>query len=201
MATHIPDVFLGRQPILDRWLRVVAYELLFRSETTGVANVNDDTAATAQVIRQAFRQLGIRTVVGDCSAFINVDAPTLLGRAIEALPADQVVIELLETIAIDDDIVRRCRELKALGYRLALDDFVRYEETYEPLLEIVDIVKIDVLQVTPDYLARLVRRLRPWPPQLLAEKVETRQGARDCRALGFSLFQGFYFGRPALLPV
>jgi c-di-GMP-related signal transduction protein len=201
MSPHAPEVYLGRQPILDRLFHVVAYELLFRSGSLGEAMVDDDSAATAQVIRQAFRQMGIRTVVGDCVAFINVDAPTLFSRAVEALPKERVVIELLETIAIDDDIVRRCRELKAQGYRLALDDFVRYEEAYEPLLDIVDIVKIDVLQLAPEYLARLVKRLRPWPPQLLAEKVETRQGARACQALGFTLFQGFYFGRPAMLAV
>lgn len=201
MSAHAPEVFLGRQPIFDRRLHVVAYELLFRAGRLDAAMVDDDSAATAQVIRQAFHQAGIRTVVGDCVAFINVDGPTLFSRAIEALPRERVVIELLETIAIDDDIVRRCRELKARGYRLALDDFVGYGEEYEPLLDIVDIVKIDVLQLSPLHLSQLVHRLRLWPPRLLAEKVETRQRARDCKALGFSLFQGFYFARPAMLPM
>lgn len=201
MPHATPDVFLGRQPILDRWLHVVAYELLFRAGAAGAAEVDDDSFATAQVIRQAFREVGIRTVVGDCAAFINVDAPTLLGRAIEALPPERVVIELLETISVDAQIVRRCRELKDRGYRLALDDFTRYETCFEPLLEVVDIVKVDVLRLDRAYLARLVARLRPWSLQLLAEKVETRQDMRACLDLGFNLFQGFYFGRPAMLAV
>lgn len=201
MPRNTSEVFLGRQPILDRQLRVVAYELLFRAGNIGKADVANDSAATAQVIRQAFNEVGIHTVVGDCAAFINVDAPTLLGSALEILPPEKVVIELLETITIDESVVRRCRELKALGYRLALDDFVRYEEQYEPLLDIVDIVKIDVLQLGSEYLKRLVERLRRWPPLLLAEKVETDGGARDCLSMGFSLFQGFYFARPALLLV
>lgn len=196
-----PDVFLGRQPILDRCLQVVAYELLFRAGAAGVAEVDDDSLATAQVIRQAFREVGIRTVVGDCAAFINVDAPTLLGRTIEALPPERVVIELLETITVDARILRRCRELKDLGYRLALDDFIRYEDAYAPLLELVDIVKVDVLRLDHAYLDRLVARLRPWSLQLLAEKVETRRDVRACLDLGFNLFQGYYFGRPAMLVV
>lgn len=199
--TRSPDVFLGRQPIHDRRLHVVAYELLFRAGVEPVARVDDDTLATAQVIRQAFREAGIRTVVGDCFAFLNVDAPTLLSPAIEALPPECVVIELLETIAVDAQVVQRCHDLKARGYRLALDDFTRYEERYEPLLEVVDIVKVDVLRLDRIYLARLVARLRPWSLQLLAEKVETRQDVRTCLDLGFSLFQGFYFGRPAMLAV
>lgn len=199
MLQRASEVFLGRQPILDRRRNIVAYELLFRSGPVDEALFGDGAAATDQVIRQAFRQAGIRTLVGDRPAFVNVDAPTLLGAGVEALPREQVVIELLETIVIDDAIVARCRDLKAQGFRLALDDIVRCEAAHEPLLDLVDIVKIDVLQLDPERLATLVRRLRRWPPRLLAEKVETLQGARACLDLGFSLFQGFYFGRPATL--
>mgnify|MGYP006147059661 CR=1 FL=1 len=35
--------------------------------------------------------------------------------------------------------------------------------------------------------------------KLLAEKVETREQADVCRKLGFELFQGYFFARPALL--
>lgn len=193
------DVFLGRQPILDRQHNVVAYELLFRDGWGDEANVADDSLATACVIQRAFRRLGIRTVVGDRKALINVDAPTLMSRAIEALPNDRVVIELLESIRINGDIVDRCRQLKKLGYRLALDDFFRYEEEYEPLLQVVDIVKIDIQLLDRESLKRLVKRLGKWPTQLLAEKVETWQRARECLKMGFNLFQGFYFGRPVTL--
>ena len=102
-------------------------------------------------------------------------------------------------IHIDDRIVGRCRELKRKGYRLALDDYTRYEAAHEPLLELVDIVKVDILALDPASLADVVRLLRPWRCRLLAEKVESLKRARDCLALGFDLFQGFYFGGPAIL--
>lgn len=199
MSIRNVDVFLGRQPILDRQRNVVAYELLFRSGLDGQACVTDDEFATARVITNAFQKFGIRTVVGKCNAFINVDGPTLMSKAVTALPTDKVIIELLETIQIDGDIVRRCRELKRLGYRLALDDFFRYGEEYEPLLKIVDIVKIDIPMLEQDSLAPLVEQLRLWPPQLLAEKVESLPRARECLAVGFNLFQGFFFARPVTL--
>lgn len=199
MSPRNVDVFLGRQPILDRQRNVVAYELLFRSGLDGQAHVTDDAAATARVITNTFEKFGIRTVVGKCNAFINVDGPTLMSKAVAALPTDRVVIELLETIQIDRDIVRRCRELKRLGYRLALDDFSRYGEEYEPLLNMVDIVKIDLPMLEQDALATLVEQLKKWPLQLLAEKVESLLCARECLAMGFNLFQGFFFARPATL--
>jgi c-di-GMP-related signal transduction protein len=200
MQTQTPDVFVARQPVLDRERNLIAYELLFRSSgNQAEARVTDDALATARVVRHAFRDRGIDTVVGGAKAFVNVDAESLMSKLVETLPTDRVVIELLETIQVDDAIVRRCRELKNRGYRLALDDFSRYSAAYDPLLEVVDIIKVDVLSLDSDSLAEVVRLLKPWRRRLLAEKVDSSQRARDCLALGFDLFQGFYFGRPALL--
>jgi EAL and modified HD-GYP domain-containing signal transduction protein len=194
------DIFVGRQPILDRRHNVVAYELLYREASDcRLAGVRDDAVATARLMDTAFRRLGIRTVLGPCRGFVNVDAETLMGRTIESLPRGQVVLELLETVVIDDQVVRRCRELKCRGFRLALDDFCRYDERYEPLLEIADIVKIDILELDRDALADLVGRLKLYPARLLAEKVENRETALRCLKLGFDLFQGFLYGRPAVV--
>jgi c-di-GMP-related signal transduction protein len=124
MASKSSDVFVGRQPVVDRRRNVVAYELLFRSGQDREAHIISDSLATSQVVDRAFRDLGLLTVVGAQKAFINADASTLMRRDIELLPADRVVIELLETIEVGKAMVNRCRELKAKGYRLALDDFV-----------------------------------------------------------------------------
>lgn len=193
------EYFLARQAILDRQRNLVAYELLYRDTDAAAANVSDDACATARLVRRAFSDIGVDTVLGKCRGFINVDAELLLSPRIEALPAAHVVIELLETIEIDARIVCRCRELKQKGYRLALDDFCAYGAQYEPLLDLVDIVKIDVLQLEPAALIELVRRLKLHRPMLLAEKVDTLERARQCLALGFDLFQGFFFARPMLL--
>ncbi len=199
MRDQANDLFLGRQPILDRRQHLVAYELLYRAGRESQARVTDDAVATAEVMRRAFKRIGINTVLGECAGFVNVDAEMLYSHRIDALPTDRVVLELLETIAVDEQIVSRCRELKQRGFRLALDDFCSCADRYEPLLEIADIVKIDVPQLDPQALAALVRRLKLYPGRLLAEKVETMERARECLALGFDLFQGFVFARPSLL--
>lgn len=198
MSTH-NDIFLARQPIFDRQRKVVAYELLFREDESGEARVTDDARATAQVIARAFGRLGLNSVIGGSSGFVNVDAEMLMSSRVEKLPRERVVLELLETIAIDCAVVERCAELKHLGYRLALDDVCAVSREMEPLLAIVDVVKLDILQVEPAALEQLVRRLRLHPAKLLAEKVDTLERARRCLALGFDLFQGYLFARPALL--
>ena len=200
MMARSSKIVFARQPIVDRQRAVVAYELLHRSPGYGnVAFIRDDALATASVVNAAVRLIGISAVVGRARALVNVDAEFLLSGRVEQLPQEQVMLEILETVDIDEQIIRRCRALKAKGYRLALDDISHYSEKLEPLLEFVDVVKIDVMQLDAASLARLVQQLRPWPARLLAEKVETRGRLQQCLELGIDWFQGFFFGQPVVL--
>lgn len=196
MATH--SIFLGRQPILDRAQRTVAYELLFRSGDTPDALVTNDMQATASVIHHAFGEMGVQAVLGKHLGFINISTDMLLSELVELLPKTQMVLELLETISVTEAVVERCRVLKERGFMLALDDFV-FDESYRPLLELVDIVKIDLLLHNEDELRAAVALLKQWPVKLLAEKVDSAEQAAFCHSLGFDLFQGYFFARPALL--
>ena len=74
MSVDAEQLFLGRQPILDREQRLYAYELLFRSGSQdNTATVTDGVAATATVIANAFAELGVEAALGNCRGFINVD--------------------------------------------------------------------------------------------------------------------------------
>ncbi|MBU1395088.1 MAG: EAL domain-containing protein [Gammaproteobacteria bacterium] len=192
------DIFLGRQPILDRDQRIVAYELLFRSANTTSAAVTDDMQATASVIHHAFSEMGVQAVLGEQLGFINVSADMLLSDLVELLPKSQVVLELLETIIVTEVVVERCRALKQEGFMLALDDFV-FADSHRPLLALVDIVKVDLLLHTQNELRAAVSQLKQWPVKLVAEKVDSAEQAAFCHALGFDLFQGYYFARPTVL--
>lgn len=198
MAEIFHEIFLGRQPILDRDQHIVAYELLFRSSQSLGANVTDDMLASAQVITQAFSTLGVASVLGDKKGYINVGADLLLSDMIELLPRDKIVIELLETIQIDEQIIDRCQTLKAMGFSLALDDFSG-DPLFEPLFDIVDVIKFDLMQIDPAALQKNVENLKRWPVTLLAEKVEDIDQANHCKDLGFNLFQGYYYARPTIL--
>ena len=192
--------FLARQPILDRNQNLCAFELLFRSgnNATG-ADVADDTLATAQVMLNAFGEMGIANVLGAHKGFINLDARFLYSDTIELLPRQQVVLELLETVVIDAAVIARCIELKAMGFCLALDDIMELRDEIKPLLGLVDIVKLDLMQIDPARLPALVKNLKQYPVKLLAEKVEDHEQARRCMEMGFDMFQGYYFARPETL--
>ena len=179
---------------------IVAFELLFRSgQTATTANVTNDSFATANVIINAFSQLGIKNVLGQHRGFINVGAEMLMSDTIYLLPSKYVVLEILEGTKISDDVVQRCIKLKQMGYQLALDDVIEVSKEIELLLPIVGVVKIDVLALDNAELASIVNKLKRWPVQILAEKVESHQQASYCKELGFQMFQGYYFTVPEII--
>tara|TARA_R110002073_G_C9467171_1_gene579113 strand:+ start:135 stop:1373 length:1239 start_codon:yes stop_codon:yes gene_type:complete len=193
-------VFLARQPILDRNQNLVAFELLFRFEQTSTtAEVTNNLSATANVIVNAYGQLGIQNVLDQQRGFINVDAELLMSDVICLLPSKHVVLEVMETVTITEEIIQRCIELKKMGYQLALDDVVKINDTIEQLLPIVNIVKVDVLYMESEALTSFVNKMKRWPVLLLAEKVETREKADLCMELGFQMFQGYYFAKPEVM--
>jgi c-di-GMP phosphodiesterase len=192
------EVFVARQPIFDRGLKVAGYELLFRGGPTRQAFVVNPEGATASVVLNSFTEIGLDRIVGANPAWVNVTREFVLSGLAETVPPGQIVYEIVEDQAIDDDFIAVLAQLKQAGYQLALDDF-EYGVEAEPLLEFVDIVKLDLLALGRDRLAEHVALLRPYGVSIVAEKLETHADHAYCAELGCDLFQGFFFREPELL--
>lgn len=198
MKTPSEKFFLGRQPILDRKQEIVGYELLFRSANIDHAVFESYSQASSNVISHALSSFGMQDVLGGKFGFINVHLGLLLSEMLELLPIGQTVLELLEMIQLDVMVTERCRELKKLGFVLALDDH-EFNTANDAIYQVVDIIKIDILLTGMEALPETVRQLRKYPVKILAEKVETVEQFQICYDLGFDLFQGYFFARPVVL--
>ncbi len=189
-------VLMARQPIYDRQIKVVAYELLFRQYSSEKAGVIDGDAATSELLVDAFTQWDIREIVGDTKAFVNF-TKALISKP---LPFDKrhLVIEVLEDVAIDQCLVDDLRRLSESGYTIALDDFVHSAKAKD-ILPFADIVKLDVLELSREEVKEHVKILAEYNVQLLAEKVETHEEYEFCKSLGFELFQGYFLCKPELI--
>ncbi|HEX6735393.1 MAG TPA: EAL domain-containing protein [Azonexus sp.] len=177
---------------------MAAFELLHRRGDAVAARITDDAVATDDDMRLVFgRGSQGRALLRGLPGFLNVDAEMLFSARLEALPAGQVVLELLETVHIDERVINRCADLKRRGFRFALDDVCECREEQESLLALVDIVKVDLPGLDDTQLEALVSKLRRFPLRLLAEKVASSRSAQRCRELQFDLFQGYHFDRPA----
>jgi EAL and modified HD-GYP domain-containing signal transduction protein len=191
-------VLFARQPILDAASTVQGHELLFRREDGTGWPVGDEAKATAHVLVSAFADLSLATVTGNTRAWVNVPRSFLLETDLSILPADRVVIELLERNVLDMPYVARVASLASAGYQLALDDFT-WDDEMIPLLELATYVKLDLRELGLEGVADHMRRLAPYDVHIVAEKVETADERDGCLALGIDLFQGYFFEKPRLV--
>ena len=193
------ELLLARQPIFNRNLEVIAYELLYRSVSDRQnAKVIDGDLATTQVILDTFSDLGLESIVGNKIAFINMTRNFLIGKYPIPFAPNQVILEILEDIPIDQPLLQGVETLSHSGFTLALDDVVS-SKGIVPLLDNASIVKIDLMGTDRSTLPQLVTRFRQFNLKLLAEKVETRQDYDYCHRLGFDLFQGYFLCKPKLI--
>jgi len=194
------DIYVARQPIFDTRKRVIGYELLHRSGPS-VNNYpgGDGTQASLAVIRSAFLFLGERLLTHPRQAFINFTKELLIGGIARMLPADSTVVEVLEDVVADDQLVDACRELKEAGYTIAIDDFTLGSRGRSRLIDLAELVKVDLNAVDEAESLAIVREF-DGTKKLVAEGVETHDAFEAARAKGFSLFQGYFFSKPVIVP-
>jgi EAL and modified HD-GYP domain-containing signal transduction protein len=182
--------YLDRQPILDPRQEVVGYELTLqagREETAG---------HSALLVCAASAELGVRIALGRRKAFLRVDSEFLHDDAIEALPANGVVLQLALDAAPGGETLERCRMLRERGYSLAFADYTGLDARSSPLLTLVDFIKIDVHGKDAQQLQALAGPLARLPLKLLAQRIETPEDFALGRDSGFQLFQGHFLARP-----
>ena len=192
------NAFVGRQPIFDQNKVVYAYELLFRNGIQTNAGVIDGNQASTQVMLNALTEFGLDSIVGNNLAFINLTQELLIDDLIQVLPQERVVLEVLENVAVNEQLIDAVRKLSSQGYIIALDDFV-YSEQWRPLVEIADIIKLDVMAMENSEIEELVQFLRPFNKLLLAEKIETIEQFTYLKSLNFDYYQGYFLSKPSIV--
>ena len=187
--------FVARQPIFDRDERVFGYELLFRNGTEQAFQGDIDAAARSTLDSSLL--FGIDTLCDHRRAFINCTREVLLNDMVTLLPPTLAVVEILESIEVDDEIISACQRLRSAGYLIALDDFTA-DDARESLFPLTDIIKVDLRATTRAERVDMMRSLGA-SHSMLAEKVETQEEFRETLRDGFHYFQGFFFRRPELM--
>ncbi len=191
------EVYVGRQPIFDRYNNVLGYELLYRRSMNNFYEGNDANKDTAEVINNAFFVMHFDELTEGTKAFINFTESMIVDNVPMLLPKETLIVEILEQSIISQDLIDSCIKLKQNGYKIALDDFV-FSEQYIPLLEIVDIVKIEFSRVSLFEQRRLLN-LYKHRLSFLAEKVETREEYDLALNMGYDYFQGYFFSKPVIV--
>ncbi|MGB9712501.1 MAG: EAL and HDOD domain-containing protein [Dissulfurimicrobium sp.] len=195
------EIYVGRQPILNSDRETVAYELLYRSGEKNAFPGMDGTAATSNLINNAFYSMDINEIVGGKRLFVNFTRELLLSGP-PMLDPNKVVIEILEDVLVDEALIQALKALAHKGFKLALDDFV-LNEASRPLIPLADYIKVDWRASSKEETGGIIDAARQAATgrniKLLAEKIETYEEFRQALNLGFTCFQGYFFARPSVI--
>lgn len=207
---------------------VIGYELLARSDIDGLTNPALMFAAAERLGQQAFlseilRDEGLRLarnfIRPDQQLYLNTHpAEVVTDRFVNSLrdlrtnhPTAKVTIEIHEAAITDPTAMKTLMALlQELNMQLSYDDFGAGQGRLLELAEVPPHVlkfdmqlirNIDQASATKQELLRsLIQIAKNAGCTALAEGVETEAEHRVCVELGFTLGQGFLYGRPCRNP-
>lgn len=193
-------IYIARQKILNAHGKIFGYELLFRDSQDGIKEFPSNLRATAQILLTALTYMDFDSIIGTGqTAFVNIDNSIINSQILELLDPDIFVLELLETITIDEMLITNIKKLKKLGFTLALDDFICTKESliyFAPIFKFLSVIKIDVMDSDPLELQDFAKKMSNKKITLLAEKIESKEDYLKYIQMGFKLFQGYYLHKP-----
>ncbi|GAB7082236.1 EAL and HDOD domain-containing protein [Megalodesulfovibrio paquesii] len=193
------DTFFARQPIFDASKNIWGYALLYRHAPDATkATFDDKDIATLTVISNAIMNLpkaGERAK----KLCINFTEESLLRKIPLTLPAATTIILVDESFSATAEVVDALKEFKSLGYEVALNDFSG-QPGCEPLLELADLVFIDILNKDIPRLKELTILAKSHHAALAAKRVEDIKQFEFLSKVGYTLFQGFFFEKPVIVP-
>jgi EAL domain-containing protein (putative c-di-GMP-specific phosphodiesterase class I) len=221
-ARALSTLWIAYQPIIS-WSRrsLFAYEALVRNEEPALRSPSDlfDAAERldrlhelGRLIRQRVAET-IRDIPSTGLVFVNVHTADLhdesLFQAESPLSpyAARVVLEITERAALDQikDLMSRMAQLRAMGYRIAVDDLgagyagLTSFAQLEPEVVKVDMSLVRGVDSSPTkqkLLGSIIGLCRDLQIQIIAEGIETEPERDMLVQLGGDLCQGYLFAHP-----
>lgn len=219
----IEGLWMAYQPIVDvSEQRILSYEALLRTTAPEIKNPGEVLELAEQTGRLVDLGRAIRNAVArelpklDASidVFVNLHPADLEDTQLYELAAPltefskRVVLEITERASVthDADLKQHVEALRALGYRVAIDDLgAGYSGLTSVALIQPEFVKLDgslvrdidrstVNQIVVSAVLDLAGKIGQ---RVIAEAIETPEELAALRALGVDLMQGYYFAKPA----
>jgi EAL domain-containing protein (putative c-di-GMP-specific phosphodiesterase class I) len=214
------------QPITDSTgEKTIAFEVLGRSRLFGLQHPREMFDVATQLNMEVelscmMRDVGVEignSIYENPHLFVNThpselaDTPALLQSITELRhrnPHQQITLEIHEAAVTDTTAMKRLNSaLGDLNVGLAYDDFGAGQARLGEIVDVSpDYLKFDMsliqgIHKAPTQRKLLLKRLVDMVGELgivsLAEGIECAEDRDTCQELGFELFQGYLFGRPA----
>ena len=177
------EIAVVRLPLTDTQRHIVGYELVVDAPSAGGAK------ATAALLLDAFGEVGLERLAGRHAAWITLTPEFLLEVGTPPVRPDRVVLQL-PAMPPTEDVLGALQRLQFSGYTIALDGYDA------ALAAVAKMVRIPVAGRTDEELVAAIAEPVARGLELVATGVATPEELERCSALGFTIFQGAFFGRP-----
>lgn len=188
------NLLLVRQPIFNRWKRVVGYEVIFHAIDEKQSSSVDREQASRWVMDAHLHLFRPMRLTSGKIAFVPVPRSVVVNELVTVLPPSQTVLEV-DAREGDDELVNICFRLKVTGYPIAIKEFLPWAPV-RPLVAIANILKVDFGKVIGSERARAVSVYATPTRKLLAENLSNSEDFNEAERLGYDYFQGEFFCKP-----
>lgn len=187
---------LVRRPVFDRALDVVAYEMVLGDGPITDIRVEDkDDDGSRRLLVNWVIDLDVAAFSADKPVQLTVSSSILESGFPQEFAPDQVMLVLGSGVDPSASVVAALEDLRALGYRILLDDLATNPQLH-PLLRLADAVKINVGLTGGPSFAKQIAVLKTAGVELIADGVGSYEELRSATKLGFDQFQGSFLSRP-----
>lgn len=193
-----PEISITRQPIYDISEGTFAYELQFRNSDAEFSSIDDSDPESSQIIANVFMEIGLKLLVGDKPAFINLPHRFLKERQSIPFAKDKFILEILADTKIDAELLDTASDLHNQGFTIALEN-LEYDDSKIPLIKQCELIKLDITKNSKEKLSELSNQLKQFNKPLLANKVDSQDDFEFCKELGFTYFQGSFLSQPKVV--
>jgi len=191
------EVFIGRQPVLDRYMNVFAYDLQFYQGLTPSSEAT--LHATHALITKIQEAIGFQSIVGKHTAMVHLPPQMIRKEFLPRFDAlHPMMLEVSKGVIGNAQVLRSLKELKQLGSSIVLGEFID-AKTSAKLASISDFVKIDADGKDGVALKRMIDAFHQQGIKVIAQKVETEAQFQILKTLGFDYFQGYFFNSPTII--
>lgn len=195
------NVYLGRQPILDREGKLNSYEILYRDGHEAKEGTSS-RFVSASVINSILNKFGTNEILGKRKAFVKVDEKFLMNDLIFTVPSEFFIFSIVHA-EITDKVIERFEQLKDKGYELAINDVNICKDNLKNHVNILDYISYIKVEFNKGFcedkaLKDIVSVLKSNNIKVVATKIEKQSDFEEAKEVGCELFEGYFFARPKI---
>jgi EAL and modified HD-GYP domain-containing signal transduction protein len=185
------DTTVIRQPILDKQMTIIGYELLLHPLSDNKPNMD--------TLKSIHAHYDLSSLAGGARLFLPAEQVELDADLLTLCKNPKnLVIEVGSNIAGNVEQLKLLKTLRQGGITLSLKDY-QPTESYARIASACQMIKINTKAFKPDELQTMVKNLHASSTLVIADAVEDESEFEFLRALGFDYFQGFFFTNPIIL--